>query len=252
MKSRKSQQQIQKQAVLNTISEIFHKYEGRPGYRCMRIFLARKDIVLSNTTVHKYMNKELKLFSVIRRKKPGYRKGKPHTVFKNQLNQNFKASRKNQIWCTDFTYLSLTNGSKRYNCSIIDLYDRSIVASMNSKDITSRLAITTINQALAAQPRLSNKLILHSDQGSQFTSKEFVDFCSSVGILQSMSKAGCPYDNAPMERYYNTLKSELINQRYFHNDEELNSAVYDFAFIWYNHIRPHSYNGGKTPFQARY
>jgi len=58
--------------------------------------------------------------------------------------------------------------------------------------------------------------------------------------------------HAPMERYYSTLKSELINQRYFHNDEELDSAVYDFAFIWYNHIRPHSYNGGKTPFQARY
>ena len=188
LKSRKSQRQIQKQAILNTITEIFHKYEGRPGYRCMRIFLARKEIILSNTTVHKYMNKELKLFSVIRRKKPGYKKGKPHTVFKNLLNQNFKASRKNQIWCTDFTYLSLTNGSKRYNCSIIDLLDRSIVASVNSKDITSRLAITTIHQALAAQPRLSNKLILHSDQGSQFTSKEFVDFCFSVGISQSMSK----------------------------------------------------------------
>ncbi len=79
------------------------------------------------------MNKELKFFSVIRRKKPGYKKGTPHTVFKNLLNQNYKASRKNQIWCIDFTYLSLTNGSKRYNCSIIDLYDRSVVASVNSK-----------------------------------------------------------------------------------------------------------------------
>lgn len=67
-----------------------------------------------------------------------------------------------------------------------------------------------------------------------------------------MSKAGCPYDNAPMERYYNTLKNELTNLHYYHNDNELNRAVPDFAYIWYNHVRPHSYNDYRTPFEARY
>lgn len=66
-----------------------------------------------------------------------------------------------------------------------------------------------------------------------------------------MSKAGCPYDNAPMERYYNTLKNELINHHYFHNDAELNETVNDFSYVWYNHVRPHSFNGGLTPFAAR-
>lgn len=67
-----------------------------------------------------------------------------------------------------------------------------------------------------------------------------------------MSKAGCPYDNAPMERYYNTLKNELTNLHYYHNDYELNQAVSEFAYIWYNHVRPHSYNGYRTPFEVRY
>jgi transposase InsO family protein len=67
-----------------------------------------------------------------------------------------------------------------------------------------------------------------------------------------MSKAGCPYDNAPMERYYTTLKNELISHHYYHNDEELNQAINDFAYVWYNHIRPHTYNEGLTPFEARY
>jgi transposase InsO family protein len=67
-----------------------------------------------------------------------------------------------------------------------------------------------------------------------------------------MSKAGYPYDNAPMERYYNTLKNELIYLHYYHSDEELDTAVGDFAYFWYNHVRPHSYNGYLTPYEARY
>ena len=66
-----------------------------------------------------------------------------------------------------------------------------------------------------------------------------------------MSRAGTPYDNAPMERYYNTLKAELINQYYFRTDKELNDAISQFAYEWYNKIRPHSYNGYFTPHEKR-
>jgi transposase InsO family protein len=198
------------------------------------------------------MNTELGLMSVVRRKKPNYKKGDAHKTFSNLLQQDFKAEIINIKWCTDFTYLFLTDGSKRYNCSIIDLHDRSVVASLNGKEITSELAINTVKKALALQPALHGQLILHSDQGSQFTSKAFVEFCESVHITQSMSKAGYPYDNAPMERYYNTLKNELIYLHYYHSDEELNTAVSDFAYFWYNHVRPHSYNGYLTPYEARY
>ncbi len=66
-----------------------------------------------------------------------------------------------------------------------------------------------------------SKLLVHSDQGSQYTSKEFTEFCEELGITQSMSKAGYPYDNAPMERYFNTLKNDLIYQHYYRTEEEL-------------------------------
>jgi transposase InsO family protein len=68
----------------------------------------------------------------------------------------------------------------------------------------SDLAIRTLQKALASQPKITGDLILHSDQGTQYTSKAFIEFCESVNITQSMSKAGYPYDNAPMERYFNT------------------------------------------------
>ncbi len=218
----------------------------------MRVFLERKNIKLSALTVHKYMNKELKLYSIVRRKKPIYEKGNSHKIFENIINRDFKAEKINQIWCTDFTYLFLKDGNKRYNCSILDLYDRSIIASITDKNITSDLAIRTLKKALESQPKIEGNLILHSDQGSQYTSKEFIEFCKISGVTQSMSKAGCPYDNAPMERYYNTLKSELINLHNYHRDEDLNTAIEEFAYVWYNHLRPHSYNNYKTPFEARY
>ena len=90
-------------------------------------------------------------------------------------------------------------------------------------------------------------MILHSDRGSQFTSKEFVEFCEANGITQSMSRAGCPYDNSPMERYFNTLKAELINLKSFANEEMLYEQINTYAYGWYNNLRPHSYNGGLPP-----
>lgn len=199
------------------------------------------------------MNGELKLYSIIRKRKPAYEHGEAHKVFENKLVQNFKAEGINQKWCTDFTYLALVSGDKRYNCSIIDLYDRSIVASVTGKHITTALAKETLQKAIGSQPGINTRLLmLHSDQGSQYTSKEFTEYCAGVGITQSMSKAGYPYDNAPMEIYFNTLKNELINLQHYHTETELYTAIEEFAYTQYNHVRPHSYNNYKTPFEARY
>jgi len=197
------------------------------------------------------MNTELGLHSVIRPRKPDYKKGKPHKVFENKLNHDFTADTVSRKWCTDFTYLFLKNHEVRYNCSITDLHDRSVVASITERHMTSGLAIRTVKKALDSQPAIKGKLILHSDQGSQYTSKAFTDFCESVNVVQSMSKAGYPYDNAPMERYFNTLKNECTSLHEYQTEEELYEAVEEFAYAYYNHVRPHSYNGYRTPYQAR-
>lgn len=205
--------------------------------------------ILSQTTVHKYM-KELGLKSIVRRKKPGYRKGPAHKVFPDLLNQNFCAGGPNRVWCVDFTYLYLKGGDVRYNCTIIDLYDRSVIVTVNGDHITTELAVRALSIAIKRY-KPARGLIFHSDQGSQFTSKEFVGFCETHFIQQSMSRAGCPYDNAPMERYFNTLKCELIYLFEYETKQKLDTAVAEFAYGWYNRIRPHTYNGGLTPAAAR-
>ena len=142
----------------------------------MTVYLARKGYHYSPATIHKYMNAELGLRSIVRPPKTDYEQGKPHKVFENKLQQNFMSDKINQKWCTDFTYLFLKNHDVRYNCSIIDLHDRSVIASITDRHITSDLAIRTLQKALDSQPAIKGELILHSDQGSQYTSKASVSY----------------------------------------------------------------------------
>lgn len=90
-------------------------------------------------------------------------------------------------------------------------------------------------------------LILHSDQGRPYTSKAFTKYCKRKGLRQSMSRAGTPGDNAVMERYFNTLKAELIDQRSYKEETVLYRDIAEYSYDWYNETRPHTYNGGIPP-----
>ena len=144
----------------------------------------------------------------------------------------------------------MEDGRKRYNCSIIDLYDRSVVATLNSSHIDAELAIQTLKTALEKNHHPQG-LLLHSDQGSQYTSRAFTDYCKEAEVLQSMSTAGCPYGNSPMESFYGTFKAEFIRKHRFSTDEELNKATMEYVYVYYNHTRPHSSNGYKISFEKR-
>lgn len=128
----------------------------------MKVYLERKGYFYSAVTVHKYMNTELGLRSIVRPKKPEYAHGKAHKVFDNKLKQDFNADKINWKWCTDFTYLFLANHEVRYNCTIIDLHDRSVIASITDRNITSDLAIRTLRKALESQPTVKEGLIPRS------------------------------------------------------------------------------------------
>ena len=144
----------------------------------------------------------------------------------------------------------LENGEKHYNCSILDLYDRSVVASICADKIDATLAINTLKKALK-QEKFPKNIIFHTDQGSQFTSKAFVSFCKEFKVVQSMSRAGVPYDNAPMERFFNTLKNDFYYLFKFRSSKILYTCINDFIYIRYNYSRPHFFNDGLSPMQKR-
>lgn len=250
LKNRKCKYHETKAVVQRKIVEIYHKNNGVPGYRMMRNLLVKHKYIYSDQTVYSYM-KDLGLRSICRRKKPNYVKGKANKIFPDLLNQNFIVDKPNKVWCTDFTYLPYGNGKIQYNCSIIDLYDRSIVATVNGPRIIVELAIETLEKAIKLH-KPQRGLILHSDQGVQYTSKVFNDYCDKQYIQQSMSRAGCPYDNSPIERFFNTYKNEFFNLYKFNSAEQLDKETYDYIYGWYNHARPHTFNNGATPNEARF
>ncbi len=246
-KHRKNAREKEKAVILRTIEELYHEAGGRPGYRMMHQLLRGRKIHLSVQTVRKYMNVELGLKSVTRKKKKHYHKGpEAYFIFENLLKQDFNADKGNIRWCIDFTYLFFGRHNKRYNCTIIDLHDRRVAASVSGNRINAKLAVETVKKALK-RSGVKGGMILHSDRGSQFTSKEFIEFCKENNITQSMSRPGCPYDNAPMERYFNTLKAELTDLRTFYDEETLFTEVNAYAYGWYNNLRPHSHNDGLPP-----
>ena len=157
---------------MRRISELYHAHNGTPGYRMMYYLLKLEKVEISKTTVHKYMQ-EMHLHSIARRNaKYNAPKGE-NVVFPNIISRDFNPSARNKVWCTDFTNLEYAGGTVRYNCSIIDLFDRSVVASLNSSLLNSELAINTLRKALLTH-KVSKGLILHSDYTEENTMPKFL------------------------------------------------------------------------------
>ena len=132
-------------------------------------------------------------------------------IITNLLKRNFNTDSPNKVWDTDVTYL-IFKGSRAYLSTIIDLYDRHVVAYKISKHNDNKLVIDTLNEAIAKEKDVSG-LILHSDQGFQYTSYEYKAICESNGITISMARKGTPIDDSPIESWHALLKKRNFVQQ---------------------------------------
>ena len=144
---------------------------------------------------------------VRKRKKDGYKRIEEN-VTPNLGKRKFKEEKENNIWCTDITYL-IHNNKRAYLSTIIDLYDRKVVAYKISKFNNNQLVIKTLNEAINKRKDVQG-LIIHSDQGFQYTSFEYKAVCEANHIQISMSRKGTPIDDSPMESFHGILKKETL------------------------------------------
>lgn len=156
------------------------------GYRRVHIWLERQGIYCNPKTVLRVMQK-YNLLSVVRRKKYKYVSEHLHK-YPNILNREFTADKPNQKWVTDISYIP-TEECMCYLSVIRDLYDNSIVAYQTSKDMTVKLVLDTINQAMSKE-KVTAELQLHSDQGAQYVSHEYFTLTQEYNITPSMSRRG--------------------------------------------------------------
>ena len=218
------------------IKEIFDDSKGTYGYRrIVEGLLLKYGVVMNEKKVLRIMKKYNLMAEYIRKsKKKNKNERIEDNVKPNLLNRNFTTDALNKVWDTDVTYL-IYKGSRAYLSTIIDLYDRHVVAYKISKTNDNKLVMDTLNEAIAKEKDV-NGLILHSDQGFQYTSYEYKAICESNGIQISMSRKGTPIDDSPIESWHALLKKETLYNNNITSLQEYIQLVEEWI-LFYNTTR---------------
>ncbi len=165
----------------------------------------------------------------------------------NHLQREFEALEPNQKWVADFTYIWTAEGWL-YAAAVMDLYSRRIVGWSMSDTMQARMVSDALLMALWRRGRPS-ALMHHSDQGSQYTSDEFQKLLKSQNITCSMSRRGECWDNAAMESFFSTLKTERCARTVYRTREQARADVFDYIERFYNPFRKHSKLNYLSPVQ---
>ena len=174
------------------------------------------------------------------------------SVAKNVLARGFKVSEPNRAWVTDITYIRTYDGFL-YLAVVLDLFSRQVVGWATRPTQHTDLALQALLAAVWRR-KPSPGLLLHSDQGTQFTSEDWQSFLREHDIVCSMSRRGNCHDNAAMESFFQLLKRERIKRRIYSNHDEARADVFQYIEMFYNPKRRHSSNDGLSPveFEKQY
>jgi putative transposase len=169
-------------------------------------------------------------------------------VAANLLDQNFVANRPDQVWLADITYIP-THEGWLYLAVILDLFTRKVVGWAMRQHMRAELTIAALTMAIQRR-RPGAELIHHSDRGSQYAAGDYREILLAAAITQSMSRKGNCWDNAPMESFFGTLKTELVHQRDYPDRDAARRDLFAYIESYYNRQRIHSAIGYITPEQA--
>jgi putative transposase len=234
-------------ALKEAIKAIFDSHKGRYGYRRVTAQLRRLGRRVNHKTVQSLMAR-MGLKSLVRPKKYRSYRGEVGRTAPDLLQRKFSADRANRKWVTDVTEFSLA-GDKLYLSPVMDLYNGEIVAFETARRPRFKLVDNMLTKAFARLDE-DERPILHSDQGWQYQMSAFQRRLEARGLAQSMSRKGNCLDNAPMESFFATLKSELFHPERFETVQSLDKAIERYIH-YYNHRRIKLKLKGLTPVQYR-
>jgi putative transposase len=163
----------------------------------------------------------------------------------NLLDRRFEAERPNQKWIADFTYVWTAEGWL-YVAAIIDLFSRRVVGWSMSAGMTAQLVTDALVMAIWRRGK-PDALLHHSDQGSQYTSEQFQRLMADNGVTCSMSRSGNVWDNAAMESFFSSLKTERTGRKTYRTRDQAKADVFDYIERFYNPKRRHSTLGYVSP-----
>ncbi len=230
----RAQQRPDKHASLKQlVQRVYDQEKGLYGYRRISAVIRSLGHLVNKKVVERLMV-ELGLRSVVRPKKYRSYRGTTGRTAPNVLDRNFIAQRPNQKWVTDVTEFKVAQ-QKLYLSPVMDLYNREIVAY----EMSTRPCLALVDNMLdKAFKRLHNepKLVIHSDQGWHYQHSQYRYKLAKLGVKQSMSRKGNCLDNAAMESFFGTLKSEFFYLKRFESVEALKAGLDEYIH-YYNHHR---------------
>ena len=231
----------QLKACVNTAFELSN---GSAGARTLAKIITNEGISLSRYRASKLMT----ALSLVSSQPPhtGYKKAvKPHDEIPNTLNREFSPERPNEKWCGDVTYI-WTGCEWAYLAIVMDLFSRKPIGWALSGSPDSHLTISALQMAYESRGRPTG-VMFHSDQGCHYTSLKFRQTLWRCQIIQSMSRRGNCWDNAPMERFFRSLKTEWVPKHGYQSFTSAKHSIVRYIVGYYSQIRPHQHNGGISP-----
>jgi putative transposase len=178
-------------------------------------------------------------------KAPRHIAGRPSIIAPNTLRREFTVEQPDRVWVTDITYIRTWQGWL-YLAVVMDLYARNIVGWSMKPALTRDIVLDALVMAVWRR-KPKQRVLVHSDQGSQYGSDDWLRFCQANNLEPSMSRRGNCWDNAVAESFFSSLKKERVKKRIYKTRDLAKADVFDYIEVFYNRTRRHSHLGGVSP-----
>ncbi len=233
------------QRLLGKIKQFWLESGCTYGYRNITIDLKSDGETCGKNRVHRLMRQAN--IRAIRgyRRHPGFKGGKSNAAAPNTLDRAFEVDRPDHCWVTDFTYIRTYEGWL-YVTVVIDLFSRKVVGWTMKNSPKADLVIDALLMAVWRR-RPQQKVLVHSDQGIQYTSGDWRAFLKEHNLEASMSRKGNCHDNAVAESFFSLLKKDRVKRKIYPTRQQARADIFDYIEGFYNPRRNHGTNGGLSP-----
>lgn len=229
------------------IKQIYDEHKGRYGYRRITQQMKNMGYTLNHKTVLKLM-REMNLKGLKRKIRYNSYKGEIGEIAENLINRDFTADSPNKKWATDLTQIKIKD-KWIYLSPILDMFNGEIISYSLSSNPDTKLVISMLEKAFCKFKSVEG-IIIHSDRGVQYQSKEYKQIVEKHKMQISMSRKGNCYDNAMIESFFGIMKTELLYNQTFESQSEFIEELHKYIY-YYNNIRIKNRLNGKSPVQYR-
>jgi len=228
------------------IISVFQESRNNYGAKKIKKELKKQGIHISKRKIRDIMEKNGLVSNYNVKRYVVHKSDTNQDLIDNELNRNFNNQEQNQVIVSDITYVRVAH-KWNYICILLDIFNREIIGySVGEKKDANLVREAFMNSTIS----LSNITLFHTDRGSEFKNQEIEEILKAFHIRRSLSKPGCPYDNAVAEATYKIIKTEFVRKRIFSNIEQLKTELFDYI-NWYNNFRIHGSLGYLSPVDYR-